>query len=129
MSRPLGKLYLKVTSHQILQHEVKALSEKLLRKMLGRLGKVNPYKRSCKVAFYTAHFTELVRRDFVSFSTISVRYVQLVKQKIVYACRVVVCVAVDVYAFRNYLSVFLRKCGVMSHDPSAGLLGTFQLRI
>ena len=54
--------------------------------------------------------------DVVSFGTISVRYVQLVKQKLVYACRAAVGVVRHVYAFRNYLSEFLRQSGM---PPSA----------
>ena len=72
--------------------------------------------------------------DVVSFNTISVPYVQLVKGKLVYACRAVVSVVRCVYTFRNYLSKFLRqsglvwsaiKCGVTSRNTSTGLLGDF----
>ena len=46
----------KGNSHQILLSEmslpgVEVLNEKLLPKLLGRLGKENPSKRRCKVAF------------------------------------------------------------------------------
>ena len=86
---------------------IEVLVEKLLPKILGRSGKENPSKRRCKVAFCTAQ----VRCDVVSFGTISVRYVQLVKQKLVYACRAAVSVVRCVYAFRNYLSKFLWQSG------------------
>ena len=56
---------------------VEVLIEKLLPKILGRLGKENPSKSRCKVALCTAQ----VRCDVVSFGTISVCFVQLIKQK------------------------------------------------
>ena len=76
---------LKGNSHRILLSEmslpgIEVLIEKLLPKILGRLGKENPSKRLCKVAFVQCC-------DVVSFGTISVRYVRLVKQKLVYAFR------------------------------------------
>ena len=48
--------------------------------------------------------TVQVRCDVVSFGKISVHHVQLVKQKLVYACRLAVTVVWYVYTFRNYLS-------------------------
>ena len=61
---------LKGNSHQILLSEmslpeVEVLIEKLLRKILGRLGKENPSKRQCKVAF--------VQRKCAVTSTVSVQ--------------------------------------------------------
>ena len=55
--------------------------------------------------------TAQVRCDVDSFGMISVCYVQLVKQKLVYACRAAVSTVQYVYAFRNYSSEFLRQCG------------------
>ena len=99
------------------------LIEKLLPNILGRLAKENPSKRRCKVAF--------VRPDVISFGTISLRYVQLVKQKLVYACRAAVSVVRYVYAYQLFVQVsttvrYATKCGVKSHDTLIGLLGTFQ---
>ena len=59
---------------------IEVLIEKLLPKILGRLWKENPSKRRCKVAF--------VQRKCAVTSSVSVqfvRYVKLVKQKLVYA--------------------------------------------
>ena len=86
---------LKGNSHQILLSEMSlpgigVLIEKMLPKILGRLGKQKPSKRRQKVAF--------VQRKCY---TISIHYVQLVKQNLVYACRAAVSVARYVYAFRN----------------------------
>ena len=62
---------LKGNSHQILLSEmslpgVEVLIEKLLPQILGRLGKKNPSKRRCKVAF--------VQRKCAVTSTVSVRF-------------------------------------------------------
>ena len=62
---------LKGNSHQILLSEVslpgiRVLIEKLLPKILGRLGKENPSKRLCKVTF--------VQRKCAVTSTVSVRF-------------------------------------------------------
>ena len=62
---------LKGISHQILLSEmslprVEVLIEKLLPKILGRLGKENPSKRQCKVAF--------VQRKCAVTSTVSVQF-------------------------------------------------------
>ena len=62
---------LKGNSYQILLSEmslprVEVLIEKLLPKVLGRLGKENPSKRQCKVAF--------VQRKCAVTSTVSVRF-------------------------------------------------------
>ena len=62
---------LKGNSHQILLSEmsmpgVEVLIEKLLPKILGRLGKENPSKRRCKVAF--------VQRKCAVTSSVSVRF-------------------------------------------------------
>ena len=62
---------LKGNSHQILLSKmslpgVEVLIEKLLPKILGRLGKENPSKRQCKVAF--------VQRKCAVTSTVSVRF-------------------------------------------------------
>ena len=67
----LINLTLKGNSHQILLSEmslpgVEALIEKLLPKILGRLGKENPSKRRCKVAF--------VQRKCAVMSSVSVRF-------------------------------------------------------
>ena len=105
----LGRL--RGNSHQILLSEmslpgIEALIEKSLPKILGRLGKeFEPLKKTTQSCLCTAQ----VRCDVVSFSTISVRYVQLVKQKLAYACRLAVSVVRYVYAFRNYLSECLRS--------------------
>ena len=109
---------LKGNSHQILLSEmslpgIEVLIEKLLPQILVRLRKENPSKRRCKVSCLC---TAQVRCDVVSFGTISVRYVQLVKQKLVHACRLAMSVVRCVYAFRNYLSEFLRQFGT---PPSA----------
>ena len=63
--------FLKGNSHQILLSEmslpgVEVLIEKLLPKILGRLGKENPSKRQCKVAF--------VQRKCAVASTVLVRF-------------------------------------------------------
>ena len=81
------------------------LIEKLLPKILGSLGKEN-----------TSFCTVQVRCDIISFGTISVRYIQLVKQKLMYAYRAAVSVVQYVYGFWNYLSEFLRQSGTL---PSA----------
>ena len=60
--------------------------------------------------------TAQVRCDVVSFGMIYVRYVQLVKQILVYAYRIAVSTVQYVYAFRNYLSEFLQH---LSTPPSA----------
>ena len=52
----------------------------------------------------------------VNFGMISVHYIQVVQQKLVYACRAVVSVVRYVYTFRNYLSECLRQSGT---PPSA----------
>ena len=62
---------LKGNSHRILLSEmslprVEVLIEKLLPKILGRLGKENPSKRRCKVAF--------VQRKCTVTSSVSVRF-------------------------------------------------------
>ena len=62
---------LKGNSHQILFSEMSLLGvevpiEKLLHKILGRLGEENPSKRRCKVAF--------VQRKCAVTSTVSVRF-------------------------------------------------------
>ena len=76
MTSPLGKpnfpqKNLKGNSHQILLSEmslpgIEVLIEKLLPKILGRLGKENPSKRRCKVAF--------VQRKCAVTSSVSVRF-------------------------------------------------------
>ena len=71
---------LKGNSHQSLLSEmslpgVEVVIEKLRTKILGRLGKENPSIGRSKDAFCTAQ----VCCDIVSFGTISVRYIQLVK--------------------------------------------------
>ena len=62
---------LKGNSHKILLSEMslpgdEVLIEKLLPKILGRLGKENPFKRQCKVAF--------VQRKCAMMSTVSVQF-------------------------------------------------------
>ena len=57
-----------------------------------------------------------VRCDIISFGTISVRYIQLVKQNVVHACRLAVSVVRYVYAFWNYVYECLRQSGT---PPSA----------
>ena len=52
-----------------------------------------------------ASYAAQVCCDVVSFGTISIRYVKLVQQRLVYACRAVVSVVRCVYAFRNYGSL------------------------
>ena len=64
-------MQLKRNSHQILLSEmglpgVEALIEKLLPKILERLGKENPSKRRCKIAF--------VQRKCAVTSSVSVRF-------------------------------------------------------
>ena len=71
---------------------VEILIEKLLPKILGRLGKENPYERRYKVAFVKRKCTV----TSLVFATISVRFVQQIKQ-------------VTVYAFREYFTEFLRQ--------------------
>ena len=78
---------LKRNSHQSLLSEmslpgIEIQTEKLLPKILGRLGKENPFKKDDAKFLCTTQ----VRCDVVCFGTISIRYVQLVKQKLVYAC-------------------------------------------
>ena len=76
--------------------------------------------------------TAQVRCDVVSFGTISVRYVQLVKNNLVHAYRASVSIIQYVYAFRSYFSDlptavrYANKCCVTSHATSTSLLGTFQ---
>ena len=84
-----SRIKLKGNSHQILLSEmslpgVEVLIEKLLPKILGRLGKENSSKRQCKVAFVVC--TAQVCCDVIGFGTISVRFVQLIKLKINSAC-------------------------------------------
>ena len=67
----LKHLSLKGNSHQVLLSEmslpgVEVLIDKLLPKILGRLGKENPSKRRCKVAF--------VQRKCAVTSSVSVRF-------------------------------------------------------
>ena len=64
----------------------------------------------------SCHCTAQVCCDIVSFGKISVRYVQLVKQNLVHACRLAVSVVRYVYAFWNYLSKCLQQSGT---PPSA----------
>ena len=125
-------MYLKGNSHQILLSEmslpgVEVLIEKFLPNILGRLWKENPSKSRCKVALCTAH----VRCDVVSFGTISVRYVQVVKLNSVcmQGCHECcpVCVRIPGLFVRVPTAVlYVTKCCVTSHDTSTGLLGTFQ---
>ena len=44
-------------------------------------------------------------------------FVQLVKQKLVHACRLAISVVRHVYAFRNYLSEFLRHSDKLGASP------------
>ena len=55
--------------------------------------------------------TAQVRSDVVSFGTISIHYIQLVKQNIGYACWAVGSIVREVYALQNYLSEFHRQSG------------------
>ena len=91
---------------------IEVFIEKLLPKILVRLEKANPSIKTMQSCLCTAQ----VRCDVVSFGTISVRCVQLVKQKLVHACRPAMSVVRCVYAFRNYLSEFLQQLGT---PPSA----------
>ena len=95
------------------------------------IGEGEPLKKTIQSCLCTAQ----VRCDVDTFRTISVRFVQLIKWKKVYACREYASVLQYVYAFRNYLSEFLRQSctpchqvlrDVTRHFNSTGLLGTFQ---
>ena len=111
---------------------LEVLIEKLLPKILGRLGKENPSKKQCKVAF--------VQRKIAVTSTVSVRFLYAratnqAKNLIVHACssagqpRVLsVCMHSGTINFVCVPTAVLyaTKCCVTSHDTSTGLLGTFQ---
>ena len=104
--------------------------EKLIPKILGGLGKENPSKKRCEVAFVQHKCP--VTSVSVRVLTFSVHYVQLVKEKVVYACRACrecrpVCVHIPELFVRVSMAVQnSTKSGVMSHNSSTGLLGTFQ---
>ena len=68
-----------------------------------------------------------MRCDVVSFGTISVRYGQQIKQKLVYVCRAAVSVVIPELFVRHPTAVrYATKCCATSHDTSTGLLGTIQ---
>ena len=106
-----AKLTLKGNSHQILLSEmslpgVEVLIEKLLPKILGRLGKEDPSEDDAKLPLYSvsALWRRQFRYDFCTLRTTN-------QAKIVYACRAAVSVVRYVYPFRNHLSEFLRQFG------------------
>ena len=123
---------LKGNSHQILLSEmslpgVEVLIEKLLPKILGRLGKENPSKRRCEVAF--------VQRKCAVMSSVSERflYASYNKSSNNSACMhgsrqcCPVCVRIPELFVRVPKAVlYAAKCCVTSHNTSNGLLGTFQ---
>ena len=85
-------------------HGLKYLLKSCYPKLLGRLGKENPSKKRCKVAF--------VQRKCAVMSSVSVRFLYAsynFQAKIVYACRAAGSTVRYVYAFWNYLSDFLRQ--------------------
>ena len=87
--------------------EIEVFIEKLSPKILGRFGKENPSKRRVQSRLCAAQ----VRCDVVNFGANFIRYIQLVKQNLVYACRAAVSVVRYVYTFWNHLSEFLRQPG------------------
>ena len=103
------------------------LTEKLSPKILGRLGKENPSKRRCKVAF--------VRRKFGVTSSVSVRFLYAAyksKAKIS-VCMLgsgvccPICVLIpELFVWIFKVVLYVAKCGVTSHDTATGLLVTFQ---
>ena len=106
---------------------VEVLIEKLLPKILGRLGKENPSKRRCKVCF--------VRHKCAVTSSVSVRFlyatynlsskIRLCMQGSHECCPV--CVHIPELFVQVPTAVwYATKCCVTSHDTSDGLLGTFQ---
>ena len=101
-------------SHQILLSEmilpgIEVLIWKVVTQNIREIGEEPLYKtmQSCLVALV---------RCVVNFGTISIRYVQLVKQKLLQACRLAVSDVRCVYEFRNYLFEFLQQSGT---QPSA----------
>ena len=101
---------LKGNSHQILLSEMSLPGfevpiEKLLPKILGRLGKENPSERRCKVAFVQCKCAVSVRFLYATYNY------NVVMKNLVHACRAAVSVVRYVYTFRNYLSDFLRQSG------------------
>ena len=99
---------------------------KVITQTIREIGEGEPLWKTMQSCLCTAH----VRCDVISFGTISVRYIQLVKQKLVYAYWAAVIVVRYVYAFRNYLYAFLWQSGtppsaVWRHTPTS-LLRTFQ---
>ena len=104
---------LKGNSHRILLSEmslpgVEVVIEKLRTKILGRLGKENPsIQDEAKMALYSASvlWHRQFRNDFCTLHTTS----QVKISACAYACRAAVNTVRYVYAFRNYLSEFLRQ--------------------
>ena len=96
---------------------IEVLIEKLLPKTLGRLGKENPSKRWCKVAFAQRKCAQF-QYDFHTLRTTSQA------RLLVTACGAAVSVVWYVYAFQNCLVRvstavwYATKCGVTSHDTS-----------
>ena len=126
--------FLKRTSLQILLSEmslpgIEAPIENLLPKVLGRLEK----EKMIQNCLCTAQ----VWCDVVSFGTISVRYVQLVKQYIVYTCRVavsvvtcLVCVCTpEVSVQISTAPWYAAKFGVTSHDTQPAFWNPSRLQI
>ena len=122
----------KGNSYQILLSEmslpgVEVLIEKLLPKILGRLGKENLLKDDAKLPFYSA--SVLCRRqfqhDFCTLHTTSQVKISVCMQGSCGYCPV--CESIPKLFVRVPTAVqYSTKCCMTSHNTSTGLLGTFQ---
>ena len=106
---------------------IEVLIDKLLPKILGRLGKENPSKRRCKVAFEQRKcaVTLSVSAQFLYATSTSKAKSGVCKQGSPECCPV--CARIPELFVRVSTAVlYATKCGVMSHNTSTGPLGNFQ---